>query len=161
MSDATFARLLSEVQEQPRCDDWGAKLQHVCDTLWSALDDKADDPGLADTLIAMLQQEDAFALARLVIPELRSKEPLVDSLLKQKVIDRTASQRMAALSLEATQQSDFDTNLYSEEKEVFTEAEMYRASLLLYGSAAFDNVEEQEIIQWLAQRPKKSTSKEQ
>ncbi|KAG9764479.1 hypothetical protein KCU73_g946, partial [Aureobasidium melanogenum] len=161
MSDPQLVRLLAEIQEQPRCVDWGAKLQHVCEALWSALDN-GNHAKLVDPFIDILHQDDAFALARLVIPELRMDEPSLDqdNRLKQKILDNTAHQRKKALFSETAQQHDFDNPLYRHEKEVFAEAEMYRASLLLYGSAAFDSVEQEEILEWLANRPKKPEQKQ-
>ncbi|TIA32242.1 hypothetical protein D6C78_08364 [Aureobasidium pullulans] len=135
---------------------------HVCESLWTTLEDEdneANHHDLAQTLISIIKQEDAFVLARLVIPKLRMKEPEVQNPFKQEIITQTMAQRTQALALETSQQSDFDNHLYRQEKEVFSESEMYRASLLLFRSAAFDGVEEQEILQWLANRPRKPTDK--
>ncbi|THV89570.1 hypothetical protein D6D27_06385 [Aureobasidium pullulans] len=158
MVDESLLQLVKQLQQQPKCPDWGAKLQHTCEAIWSALDDDSSNSSnldAVDEFIALLQQTDAFTLARLVIPELRATKPPVLSSLKQKIINQTTHQRTEALGLESNAQSEFDSHLYRQEKEEFTEAEMFRASLLLYGSASFDGVQEEEIIQWLASRPKK------
>jgi hypothetical protein len=158
MDQATLRELLDDLERHPQCADWGAKLQFACEHLWETLGTTniySAATGMVDRLIHLLKDHHAMELARLVIPDLRSHEALVfTDPLKQKIFDSTTDSRSAFTKIETTTQTDFDTPLYRAEKELFTEAEMYRASLLLYGSATFTGVQEKEILDWLSKRPK-------
>jgi hypothetical protein len=160
MEQAELQKLLRDLAEIPRCDDWGAKLQWACETLWNVLGTDRDYPNssvMIDQLISLLNNPDAMEIARLVIPELRTHANVkLNDPSKQKIIDGTMERRSTLTKIETTKQDDFDDPLYKAEKQSFSEAEMYRASLLLYGSAAFDEVQEKEILEWLSKRPRRA-----
>ncbi|KAG9521380.1 hypothetical protein KCV07_g3763, partial [Aureobasidium melanogenum] len=156
MSTQHIPALLRQLHERPRCPDWGAKVQFVTETIWNSHTTEDFGTAIIQDLISLLQQDEAFALARLVVPEFRVVDPTTDG-LKRTIIDQTEGIRVRSLETENTTQFDFDTPLYRQEKEVFAEAEMYRASLLLHGTAAFDEVDAKEILEWLDKRPRKST----
>lgn len=158
METTKLQQLLDDLTAEPRCDDWGAKFQWACETLWNDLGTGKSSPNssiMVDQLISLMSKPDAMELARLVIPELRAHADMkLSDPSQQKIIDCTTQHRSTFTKIETTRQEDFDNPLYKAEKQAFSEAEMYRASLLLYGSAAFDEVQEKEILEWLSNRPR-------
>ena len=146
--------LFTEVQ-QPECEDWGTKLQEVCEGFWELLEqDDQVAPQYITAFIKILSEEKSFELARLVIPELRA-EPDISSMnqYKQQIIERTQSIHATVATMQTNTQAQFDESLYREEKEALAEAELYRASLLLYNNGSLSDKQRSEVQEWLATRP--------
>lgn len=122
-----------------RCDDWVAKLQYLCRTFWSYLDeDPTVQVSYVETFIDLLQQEDIFGVARLVIPELRSESTFqLDNYYKEEILRQTQTLRVsfARPRLGAPALSE-QNRLFRMERELYAEVEVYRAGLILYGSEA-------------------------
>ncbi|KAL8868458.1 MAG: hypothetical protein Q9174_004980 [Haloplaca sp. 1 TL-2023] len=133
----------------------GDKLQYLCEAFWDHLDTCTTPPQeLLDAFVAVLQNEQYFAVARLVIPEFRAlpaTEP--GNASKQHVMEHIASLQVKQIEMENGTTALFDDALYRAEKDTFTDAEMYRAGLLIYGRGNLDEVEKDEVQRWWAGRP--------
>ena len=150
-----FLNAFRELLQRKEDDDWGAKLEHFCETFWMYLDDNSSPPQeVVDAFIDVLLEKESFAVARLVIPEFRGELSFKhENKTKQRVMDRTAHLRAEQTKMEQTTPSQFDDPLYRAEKEIFHEAEMYRAGLLLHYQGNLSKTERGEIQKWWAARP--------
>lgn len=154
---------IRELQAVPRCDDWAAKLQYLCEFLWAALGDPAQvrfvddhlDPATVPAFADLLQSSEAFALAQMVIPELRTNRPSIAAGLhhRQRLVDSTTALRERSARARAQEQSAFDTRQYAEEKQTMFDAELHRVRLFLHHSRRFTVEEEQSIRAWLDSCP--------
>ena len=93
------------------------------------------------TFIDLLEQEDIFEIARLVIPELRSESDFqLHSYHKREILRRTRYLRVdfARPRTGAPVLSEKD-RLFRMEKELYAEVEVYRAGLIVYGSEALNS----------------------
>ncbi|KAI7554893.1 hypothetical protein KC331_g227 [Hortaea werneckii] len=133
--------------------DWRSKWQAACEVAWANLSEDVP-PECVDLWARLLQDHDRFALARLVVPELRSTHPLPNSQYQRRILDDTVDLRKAFSNTEQRTQSYFDSPAYVEEKRILQEAELHRARVLLHRSEAFGHsVTEEEIARWLAEAP--------
>ena len=66
-----FLHTFEELFAQPRCSDWGTKLQTLCEQVWNHVEGLDLGSYISNSLISLLQQTDALALAQLVAPDLR------------------------------------------------------------------------------------------
>lgn len=69
-------RIVDELKERPKSFDWGTKVHFLCEFFWAPLShgqliDDSFDVRTVSAFASLLQDEDCFALALLVIPELR------------------------------------------------------------------------------------------
>lgn len=153
--DEQLLARFEEVLQPEGCDDWGAKLQDLCESFWEFLEQDNDIlPQYVDAFVNVLLREESFALVRLVIPEFRSEPAAkLENHHKQQIMVRTTHIRAKLAIIERTNQAQFDEPLYRAEKDIIAEAEMYRASLLLYNSANLDTEQKDEVRKWLAARP--------
>jgi hypothetical protein len=155
--DQRLRTRFQEIVHREKCDDWGAKLQDLCETFWTLLDNDNDiAPTYMDLFVDILLRESNFALARLVIPEFRNQlGESLENYHKQQIMERTMHIRAKLTIVETTNQADFDKDqpLYRAEKDIFAEAEMYRASLLLYNHGKQNTEERENMRRWLAARP--------
>ena len=156
--DGDICDSLQEVLQEMKCIDWGAKVQDVCERCWALLDENHGvAPVYMSSLIKLLQTEEAFAVARLVIPELRGALGTMkaENKHKQQIMNDTMNLRDHFTQIETRNQAHFDHDnpLYCVEKDIFMEAEMYRAGLLLYNSGSLDETQKQDVREWLAARP--------
>lgn len=136
-SDETHKTLLTSIRDLDEAKNhnvsWSSQLQNVCEATWSLLDQDVHhrscqqlEPELVDAFVHLLSGTDAYELAKLVIPELR---PGVASQLnesRRRVLDGTGHMRARALPPP-------EDPLYRSEKEIFAQAELFRAK------AAFEN----------------------
>ena len=111
-------------------------------TFWLYLD-KDPEVRIAHvmTFVHLLQQEDIFEVARLVIPEFRSESNFqLDNYHKGEILRRTQNLRVhfARPRSGAPMLSEED-RLFRMEKELYAEVEVYRAGLILYGSGALNS----------------------
>lgn len=152
-----FRELLQrkEDENENENEDWGAKLEHFCETFWIHLDENASPPQeVINAFIDVLLKEESFAVVRLVIPEFRGELSVkFENEIKQRVMDHTAHLRAEQTNAEKTTPLSFNDPLYRAEKEIFHEAEMYRAGLLLYYQGNLSETERGEIQKWWAARP--------
>ena len=153
---------LPPLLQRPRCADWGAKVQYVCETIWSALDDANDI--LADDInnfINFLSDNDTFSLAELVIPEFRDKgsAPHVNGHKRHIMSSLTTLVDKRNIDLSKTQEA-YDTPLYRAEKRAFYDADLHRMQLFLRQSRRFTPEEQAKIQLWIEQCPVRSRSAE-
>jgi hypothetical protein len=111
-------------------------------------------------LVLLLQDMDNLALARLVIPELRSGAKRPQSLTQKIVVDGIAASRAGLRAIDETCQEDYDQPLYTSEKRIFQEAEMYRASIMLFNSGSLDKEETEKVGKWMEACPVRTTVKQ-
>lgn len=103
--------------------------------------------------LALLARDDHFSIASMVIPELReSTATKFDNPQQEQIMTATIEQRDKSHRIQNTQQSDFDSSEYQEEKRILLDAEMHRARILLHQSGVFGEQEEA-IREWLDRRP--------
>lgn len=102
----------------------------------------------------MLLEKQTFFVAGLVIPDFRS-EPATkhENPYKQHIIERTAHLRLEQIKMKTMTPTDFDDPLHRAEKEIFAEAEMYRAGLLLHYRGNIGKMEQKEPRVWWEARP--------
>ncbi|GAB7356375.1 hypothetical protein MBLNU459_g7158t1 [Dothideomycetes sp. NU459] len=157
MDRTAFLDRVDELKPPGKCSDWGAKLQHLCEHFWSSLDDDAAavDPVCVQSFVDLLSEERAFSIAKLVIPQLRAKSSTVEetNAWKIQIIEGTTAVHDSSIKSKRTKQADFDHPLYSHEKEVFTDSEMYRARLFLHRDGRADAGSDNAIREWLEARP--------
>lgn len=155
-----FQETLTELQRRPKCNGWATKLQRFCEEFWNLLDDEVEHAvGDLDALATLLKPQETFTLARLVIPDLRL--PLGERLpnpRRQHILERLAETRAVFAARSSSTQDAFDDELYKEEKDIFQDAELYRARILLYESHALEPARMEEIQAWLANRPGSKSS---
>jgi hypothetical protein len=153
VNDPLLARF-QEILPPERCEDWGAKLQELCEEFWELLEqDNQVTQRHVTAFIEVLLAEESFELVRLVIPELRS-EPAAkpENKYKQQIIERTVSMRAKLATFQSTQ-AQFDEPQYRDEKNRLAEAELYRASLLLYNRGNLTVEQRNNVEKWMAARP--------
>lgn len=153
-SDGLLDRL-EEIRTPGGCEDWAARLQELCEEFWALLEhDGHVSQQHVTAFIQVLSNKEGFELARLIIPDLRD-DPAVphENHHKQNIIDRTRPIRAEVTAKQSCVQREFDQPLYQEEKHIFAEAELYRASLLLYNSASLTAEQKAQVKEWVAARP--------
>lgn len=159
MDKDSILRQIQEVDGDPRCEDWAAKVVFICECFWPALGDPAlidacVSPATMPAFISLLRKQDSFSLAQQVIPELRSAgEIAVASEYQASVLAATKSLRDRDSRLRSMTQDTFDSKAYKEEKKIFREAEEYRVRLYLHTCGRFSAEEEKEINEWLDKCP--------
>ena len=137
------------------CPDWASKLQDFSQDFWTDLDKNpaAATPYVQD-FTRLLRQPDSLPLVQLVLPELRGTSvPEAINETKQRILADIMDLREEISRVESTQQADFDDILYQEEKQIFEEAEIYRAELLLFSSGSLTDSKKDELLQWWGNRP--------
>ena len=155
-----FLNGFRELLQREKDPDWAAKLEHLCETFWVYLDhadgDAAPLQEVINAFLKVLLDSQTFFVARLVIPDFRS-EPATEhkNLHKQYVMKQTAHLRTEQINMETTTSTQFDDPLYRAEKDIFAEAEMYRAGLLLYNRGNLGKTEREEFQAWWEARPGK------
>lgn len=128
----------------------------ICEEFWNSLDSRMEVPeAQIDAFVDMLLQERSFRLAREVIREfnvppvdghpVRSKAEILNRLQQMHGHDFFGVSRPL--------RSTFADDYYAEERERLTDAEIYRAELLLYNSASMTPQEKEEVRKWLRARP--------
>jgi hypothetical protein len=154
---------LQRLDHRPKCKDWGALVQRLCEETWRALaSDEQVNINDADTraFTELLRVDsDAFALARLIIPQLRSRSPdggANDELLgirqRSLLADLEPARGIANRTRHTTQES-FDHPLYRAEKDIVQDERLHRVRVLLQHSGRFNDVAEEEITAWLDKAP--------
>lgn len=144
-----------------RSGDWGAKLENACEKFWTMLGDEKTTigPDMIDAFLDLLKDEAAFALAKLVIPELRYGDASrVENKNKQHIMERTSYMRTSAIQNEAGDQSGFDTALYRFEKDTFAEAQLYRARIAFENSRPMTSEEQKRFREWWESCPVSNVS---
>lgn len=156
ISDEDVRKKLQELND-PHCIDKGAKLQELCRILWAALEG-GYKPEIReiDAFIALLMTDDNFLLAELVVPELRqTTHANIDNEFKRRIMSSTVllrehSNKMRNVNWERLRQ---EQPLYSAEKDALHEAEMRRASILIFNNGTPDNDRRCAIRTWLEAYP--------
>ncbi|SMR49931.1 unnamed protein product [Zymoseptoria tritici ST99CH_3D1] len=154
-----FKDLISQLRQNPKLAGWHSKLQQACEVFWDSLNaNPRTEHAEQDvaTLISLLSDRENFAVARLVVPELREMkiDPTILYHRQQRcVLEATSELRTGFGRVETARQSDFDDILYVAEKETMLNAELQRARVLLHQSDAFGSDNEQLIRHWLSEHP--------
>ncbi len=161
-ADEDFLTVLQEISRPQRCNDWGTKVQSLCEQFWLSLDEDNDiASSLMTAVTSLLQQEDAFAIAQLVIPDFRpgpTLQPEGDN--KQHVIRHIELKRSISLQITNQNQTHFDADqpLYRLEKQIFHEGLIERAGYLLYDHNILDAQQKKAVWNWLAARPRNANT---
>ncbi|KAI7215274.1 hypothetical protein KC333_g5552 [Hortaea werneckii] len=146
--------LLHQTRKDERSPSWAADVQQTCRESWLALATDKVKVNMQHQLITLLQNEDAFNLARMVIPELSmALDNQLSCPRQQTVLDSTYTLREKIASYTSRTQDTFDDELYRAEKDIFMEAEVLRASWLLHQHRALGAADVGEIRRWLEDRP--------
>lgn len=159
--DATLLADRFRELANPACPDRGAKLQCLCTQLWDMLEQSPRDASqYIDDFVALLQNQNDLLVARLVIPELRSGAMPPQNALQRKVVHETAGPRANLQALDESSQSSYDQKQpdYMSEKRIFQEAEMYRASVMLFNSGSLNKEESAQVKRWIEECPVKKTA---
>ena len=158
-----FTDFLQDLLQQTKTDDgWGTRVQRACETFWNRLNGESglsshDVEAFSSFLVA---EPDILPLAQLIIPELRcSSLAETASAEKQLVMRRTADACAAIARVNTASTTDVDDELYRDKKTIFHDADIYRASIILFNRGVFDAVEEEDIREWLRQGPQRHASK--
>lgn len=146
----TITDRLRDLSLQDRSNDWGAKVENLCESFWAVLECEniaIDDVRL---FVDLILQEDAFTLARLVIPELRSANAVstTPNENKQYILERTAYIRARQIADGTKNPADFDTPLYRSEKYIFAQAELFRAKVAFESCRPMTAHEKEEFETW-------------
>ncbi|KAL8645236.1 MAG: hypothetical protein Q9226_007388 [Calogaya cf. arnoldii] len=157
-SHAAALRMLLRPNE---CPDWGSKLQNFSRDFWADLE---DNPSVAapciDDFVRLLQQQDSLALVQNVLPDLRGTSvPETINKYKQRILHGIIDLRKEISRIGSIQQADFDDVSYQEEKQIFEEAELYRAELLLFSRGSLTDLKRKELQQWWSNRPTSDAGK--
>lgn len=152
-TDELLARL-KNLSLSDRHSDWGADLQDVCESVWTSLDHEHHaDTATMEAFIHVLLEKDGYALAQLVIPELRGRPAgSLENKQRQLVIERTWHMRQET-NTTAEAGTNHDTSLYSVEKDIFREAELYRARLVFQDRERLSEQESKDLEEWWANCP--------
>lgn len=151
---------LQALKCRPKCKDWGNLVQRLCEGTWEMLA-KDGELGIRDAaaFTQFLQTDsDAFALARLMIPQLRSRRPTGTdhgdlSIQQESLLASLEEARGLANRTRDTPQESFDHPLYRAEKDILQDAQLHRVRLLLQHTTRFNDVSEEEIAAWLDKAP--------
>ncbi|KAK3698116.1 hypothetical protein LTR37_017074 [Vermiconidia calcicola] len=147
----TFA----ELQQNPFGKHWQSRWSRASEIFWDGLssDMKATDSHVG-SFIDLLVDQDRFALARLVITDLRSASILLSISPPQNfILQSTAHLRADTLKKEGLRQEDFDSAAYANEKRTQRESDLHRARILLHDSGGFGSASEEQILKWLDAAP--------
>lgn len=159
---ARVRQYLDELQNPSSVEDGAAKLLDLSETLWNLL--TADAPVEQEDVtrfINIIRQSNNFALARLVIPILRNPTgDMVRNLHQQRILDELKDSRASCHESETATQSDFDDVLLREEKEVWQEAQIFRAGVLYDNHGSPSLQRRQQIQAWLNLGPGAPPAKE-
>jgi hypothetical protein len=152
--EGTLSRRFEEVRESG-CPDRGTKLQCLCEIYWNIID---HNPSLArkhiESFAQLLEKDSDLLLARLVIPDLRQNATPLQDPLKQDILHRIRAHRPSLYYLEPSRNKYAQAiPQYTEEKRIFQDLDMYRASLLLFNRGNLDETQEQAVRQWLEDCP--------
>jgi len=148
-----FLNGITKLQQRPKCDDWGTQHQHLCRSFWNSLEESTSTDALR-AFAKLPLDHDSFALARLVIPELRGDLNLrLTNVSKQYVLDATTDLRELTIDRNSFTQESFDDELFIAEKDIFLDVEIHRARILLHDSKALNSATAKEIREWLDLRP--------
>ena len=156
--------ILEDVSHPQRGDDWGNKVQLLCERFWRVLDeDTMIASSLLDSFTSLLQHEDALAIAQLILPAFRdglTVKPKNDN--QQHILQHIELGRSMSLQIREQDQTHFDAHqpLYRQEKQIYHEAELERARYLLYNHNILNAQQKEAVRQWMAARPCKNNMKE-
>ena len=136
------------------CEDWAAKLLSLSEEFWTHLSHRnRASTAQTDAFINMLLEERSFRLACQVVPELnigRIEDQAEPS--QREILNRLQHMR-DPFRASRPLRSAFTNNQYAEERERFTEVEIYRAELFLYTTASLNPQERENVRRWLYTRP--------
>jgi hypothetical protein len=136
---ATKLRALLRGRDGP---DRGTKLLSLCREVWTMLQDDANTE-LIEDFIALLQDYDDLALARLTLPELRSDADAPKHALQREVVEAIHEERAELRARLESKQTDFDR------RQPFYAAE--KRTLLRSGGLSAE--EDDKLKDWLAACP--------
>lgn len=157
-------RLLEEVDALDGKGDWATLFQDVCTKLWELLRFPLDQPGLA-TLgrfeFLLSQHHHYFAIARLVIPELRcgGEAPEACAPLQRELLDFVRASRDRYAEVDNGNQLRSPDPFYKEEREVLREAMMHHFAVLLNGDVRLNEDQMMAMNAWLDSCPLIASSK--
>jgi len=146
---------LVELLADPKCKDWPTKLQLFCRDTWEVIDQTSSvEVRFVEHFVKLLiEKEHAFELASLVIPAFRDEvNETTENVWKRQIIRAVSPLRQKAKSM-LWERSEIDDKHYQQEKQVYNDAEVYRACLLLQNSGTLKEDLEHEIRDWLKRAP--------
>jgi hypothetical protein len=158
MDTASVAEQFSELSH-PKCVHRGSKLQDLCLHLWGAFERHSTQASVyADSLIELLQDQGDLDVARLVIPQLRPGTVPPTNPLQKKVAAKLATLHCSPRWTSEDDNKGFgrDQLYYEIEKRIFQDAEMHRASVMVFNCGYLDPREKESIRLWLESCPSSS-----
>lgn len=149
-----FSTLITKICHDPCGANWRTEWQHACELLWSLQGQElsVQEEEMA-VFVELIQRKERFALARLVIPALRSDSDHGLTYQQQLLMAACQQTRKALLEEEGIVQGDYDDPTYVQEKRILQNAELHRVKVLFHTSGAFQSTHAQQIQNWLDQCP--------
>lgn len=169
MDIAQIKATLVKLAQQPKCQDWHAKVQYVSKAIWAEIDLLATtNPRIIDDMTALLQDEDAFSVAQHVVPAFRKcktraatqSQSQADSDARSRVLRNLDHRHCQTGHVAGAVQSDAIGALYRAEKHAFYDADTLRARLFLRRNEDFSESEKLALQKWLDECPVKPRSKD-
>lgn len=157
--DSSTHQAIRELQVLNRGDDWGARVQNVCESAWRALSDPTAniDPSHIDLLTALLQDQYALSVAQLIIPDLRRGAAAQHlSPHQQKILSALGQvQANQPVPTPLDSQDLYETPVTRAEKRAYYDADAYRARLFLRQHENLDSEQRRKLEAWLKECPVK------
>jgi len=149
--DALFRDLLLAANSHIR--DRSTYIQTLCRLFWqSCFDDEAQTSRHIDDIVKLLEEPAAFAVARLVLPELRGSQQVPLTSVQESFIHRLAP-------MMDRHGRDFRAHVRSpyeeEEREVLEDTDLYKLAIKLFDDGTLDDEFQAEIREWVRRRPRK------
>lgn len=153
-----FQELSRRSQSSKSDDDWATKVYDLCNQFWESLGDYQDQdttPPPTKAFVALVQEDDAFAIAQMAIPEFRSKQTHPTEKIRNDILTSILVLR-ATVQDQARTQAHYDLKQshYQLEKRIFHQAEICRAGHLLYDHDKLSSEEKEKVWDWVSARPK-------
>lgn len=156
MATHAFAHEFQLLLQRPKCPDWGTRVQRSARDFWQLLSQRTP-PSSSDVecfISFLMNDSDAFALTRLVVPELRqASNTIPEDSLQKHVVERLHDVRLEAIRKDTTEQAEHDDVLYQAEKDLHHDTQLHKARLLLQRSGNLQVEDEEAFRQWLASAP--------
>lgn len=153
---------LAELAVRPKCHDWNAKAQHVCRAVWTAIGQvKTADPQVIANMRILLEDAEAFEVAKLVIPAFRdltsedgfAAESDVDKREILRHLQQHHAKSAAAEGDQKPRDNDPLSALYRAERQAYFDADIHRTRLFFRQMQQFDDTQKDLLRAWLEDCP--------
>lgn len=156
---ADFAAAIEKLEQckvSQKQAGWATTWSNASEAFWDGLSSNLNAPlPTIDLFVQLLDDDDRFQLARLVIPPLRdTKIPETATAPQRVILERMKDKVASTVRKEKTTQADFDDDDYVFEKRKLREVEMHRARVFLGDSGPYNDPDyQQQIQEWLQSAP--------